>query len=779
MPAAQGFKFIDDFDVAVEQAIANKTGAEGFLLENDAQLILDGCIAQDTALQGYDIIASCSNVALNLCKANKTGAEGFLIEQPSQLILDGCEAQNTALEGFKFSGGFDIAADNCIANKTGAAGFLLDNAAQLILDGCVAQDTVLQGYDITASCSNVALNLCKANKTGAEGFLMEQPSQLILDGCEVQNTALEGFKFSGGFDIAADNCIANKTGAAGFLLENAAQLILDGCVAQNTVLQGYDITASCSNVELKLCKANKTGAEGFLMEQPSQLILDGCEVQNTALEGFKFSQGFGIAVNDCIANNAGLSGFSLQGPPGGSSGFVVENSAATNCGVEGFYVDLINDLALKNCVATDNANNGFNLVTTDHTLLCECLAHGNGVNGVNIDSSSNDTQIMGGCIAAINNLGTNTMIVDLNIINQNILALGLGCENSINSTNVPYTITQPGHYCLTQSINGIIAPGFPLITILSNNVVLDLNGHVISNPDSNTPGGYAVQTSGINVVIQNGLINGANILVASAARDTVMDNLVLGTSGLLPANITIGGRNTQVSNTTIAGGGLIIDDGINTSIDNVKISDAMGDAITLNGQGTMIRYSEIKTATSNGIYISDTADTITIDQCKIEASHLNGIFIDSASFINITNCESISNVVAGFRIDPIMETLVDGCYASYNGGPGFLIGPTNYIGATSPGLGPITITGSRGIRLINNASLDNNGGFQMITYVNGNTGGGGPFTLKISPPVGLLTDSVGNIAGPVQNLVPFEPTATQVPVSICVNSNLDMDITSG
>jgi hypothetical protein len=76
-------------------------------------------------------------------------------------------------------------------------------------------------------------------------------------------------------------------------------------------------------------------------------------------------------------------------------------------------------------------------------------------------------------------------------------------------SSVPYTITAPGVYCLTQKISTNLATG-AAITVSANNVVLDLNDFAIGN----LAAGATTQAFGIfaqdqqNIYVRNGILRG-------------------------------------------------------------------------------------------------------------------------------------------------------------------------------------------------------------------------------------------------------------------------------
>jgi hypothetical protein len=76
-------------------------------------------------------------------------------------------------------------------------------------------------------------------------------------------------------------------------------------------------------------------------------------------------------------------------------------------------------------------------------------------------------------------------------------------------SSVPFTISGPGVYCLTQKITSNLASG-AAITINANNVVLDLNGYAIGNlgagPSTSAVGVISVDRQ--NIVVKDGVLRG-------------------------------------------------------------------------------------------------------------------------------------------------------------------------------------------------------------------------------------------------------------------------------
>jgi hypothetical protein len=75
-------------------------------------------------------------------------------------------------------------------------------------------------------------------------------------------------------------------------------------------------------------------------------------------------------------------------------------------------------------------------------------------------------------------------------------------------TTAPYVITTEGAYCLTDDLKVGLATGYA-IDIQANNVVLDLNGHRLSNSGGSATGAVGVNAnSRQNVTVKNGIVKG-------------------------------------------------------------------------------------------------------------------------------------------------------------------------------------------------------------------------------------------------------------------------------
>lgn len=100
-------------------------------------------------------------------------------------------------------------------------------------------------------------------------------------------------------------------------------------------------------------------------------------------------------------------------------------------------------------------------------------------------------------------------------------------------TKLPFTITTSGVYCLTKNLPFLVS-GTPVtsgnaITINADDVVLDLNGHVLSNDAAgNTTTTHGIEAVGrSNVVVKNGIVRGFQygINIQGGGENNVVDNI--------------------------------------------------------------------------------------------------------------------------------------------------------------------------------------------------------------------------------------------------------------
>ncbi len=273
-------------------------------------------------------------------------------------------------------------------------------------------------------------------------------------------------------------------------------------------------------------------------------------------------------------------------------------------------------------------------------------------------------------------------------------AVGSG-DGEITASDIPLTISDSGVYCLTEDIFANI-PKYTVsaaIEITSDNVVLDLNGHILDNytsgNDSGVIGIYNSSTSD-NITIKNGTIShfyyGINILgdnhlvedmtiinavsfgihISSADQAIVRNNRIMGT-GWGDYRGSAFGINGNNSNNTVC---------TNNHISNTHGSSGVGVGIQLSGSNLLILNNHISNTSSEttyakGIIIAGSSSSAIIEG-NSSRGHSGttsaGIYAESADSVLAVN-NRVSDAALGFRFrgayrDNIASAVTTGYYSA-------------------------------------------------------------------------------------------------------------------
>lgn len=162
-------------------------------------------------------------------------------------------------------------------------------------------------------------------------------------------------------------------------------------------------------------------------------------------------------------------------------------------------------------------------------------------------------------------------------------------------TSVPYTITTPGVYCLVSSVSSNDPSQLSkAITIASDNVVLDLNGHMLDGSGA----GLATAATGIsahqrsNITIRNGAVRGfsSGIYLGDVQPNTVRGIVIEDIRAIQNTNIGIVAKGIGAlirNNQVLATGG--------------STFSSSGYGIVINGPGMRVLNNEVIGVTSYGI----------------------------------------------------------------------------------------------------------------------------------------------------------------------------------
>jgi len=219
--------------------------------------------------------------------------------------------------------------------------------------------------------------------------------------------------------------------------------------------------------------------------------------------------------------------------------------------------------------------------------------------------------------------------------------------NCTNIATLPFTVTSPGIYCFNASLAYPAASGIA-INIASDDVVLDLNGHVLdgsaAGPATTTYGILALDRT--NVTVRNGAVRGFYIGVQLAGRspqNNLAEDLRVDRSttyGLVLRGLGSVARHNIVTRTGGVANGLAI--GIYGAGDGVHVVDnevvgtvegpggqAMGIRVD-SGVGAVVERNVVSNASfgptdSYGIRLSQSSPQATIATNRI-VNFRNGIF---------------------------------------------------------------------------------------------------------------------------------------------------------
>jgi len=221
--------------------------------------------------------------------------------------------------------------------------------------------------------------------------------------------------------------------------------------------------------------------------------------------------------------------------------------------------------------------------------------------------------------------------------------------NCIHITNalMPYTISTPGVYCVTEKITTNLASG-AAITINANNVVLDLNSFAIGNlgagASTSALGIYAVDRQ--NIVIRDGTLRGFWIAVA------LVDGV---TAGGTTSNSSGHAVNAVVSDQSYGAG--IVVQGPGTVVTGSRVVNTQGSTATnallaaLSGDGATGIFVSGSGArvTNSAVLNTDCSNGCTASAAKVRGIQVSGApgaviaqnFVANAAMTAVTDARAL------------------------------------------------------------------------------------------------------------------------------------------
>lgn len=216
-------------------------------------------------------------------------------------------------------------------------------------------------------------------------------------------------------------------------------------------------------------------------------------------------------------------------------------------------------------------------------------------------------------------------LVQINILNSQVDLLANPCAPT--PIYGPTTISTPGYYCVANDITATINLA-PIITISTNNVVLDLNGHTIENLGTGF-GTACIETSGNNnITIRNGTLRtnrtGINVLGGNTIH---LENLASTKSGRVFFDLTnvIEGTITNCSTGANCFNAIIL-----TSCNNIVVKDCL-----LNGT-----RSNVLNPGSNAITLTS-CNNCTIKNTTASTWGSAGFYLDTSTNCLLNNCSGL------------------------------------------------------------------------------------------------------------------------------------------
>jgi hypothetical protein len=198
------------------------------------------------------------------------------------------------------------------------------------------------------------------------------------------------------------------------------------------------------------------------------------------------------------------------------------------------------------------------------------------------------------------------------------------------------TITASGTYCLANDVVG----ASPAIVIASNDVVLDLNGHKISNCGSGNHG-IQVKAGQRNIVIKNGSIERSDVVGCPTAGNGIdLPVAFVGISSIISSNIRL--ENLFIRNWNI---GINADKVADFTIDSVQVIKSSSNNVLLHGcNAVTVRNSLIQESVAdNGLLVADNSAGVAIFKTVFKSNENNGLLIDRSAGVQVDGCEFDQN----------------------------------------------------------------------------------------------------------------------------------------
>jgi parallel beta-helix repeat protein len=324
----------------------------------------------------------------------------------------------------------------------------------------------------------------------------------------------------------------------------------------------------------------------------------------------------------------------------------------------------------------------------------------------------------------------------------------------------PTTISADGKYIVTRNIGP--APT-ALITVLSTNVDIDLNGFVLDNGPTPQPVISISLAGGVEqITIRNGSLKGGSAGIDAsvpATKAVIEDVKIQGPSGIGIHLLDVSSLAIRRNLVTSSGGVGIVVDGAGTAhsgtIEGNVVRDAAGGILVFNGSSVAVLHNRIDGGTGNGI------DLVGGDGCLLSENTIERVNGMGINLVNSIGNKLYDNVVREARshaihLDPasndnlvVMNSATNNGFGLPGGHGLFVEGKQNFIDRNI-----LNSNSGFGLRLAA-GSASNTFGRNMAR---GNAGGGGgPCAAApgLFPPNSCNDGAVNTTFG--DNLIPGPP----------------------
>ncbi len=258
------------------------------------------------------------------------------------------------------------------------------------------------------------------------------------------------------------------------------------------------------------------------------------------------------------------------------------------------------------------------------------------------------------------------------------------CETLIFQSDIPFTISEPGVYCLAESVN---FTSDTAITVAASDVILDLNEKKIDGSGGGSIG-IAVNSGLQNITIQNGTLCNMNdrginadavnnlSFVSMSVSDSLIDSVVDMPSLISPITCL------QIKDIKVTNVGIFKEFSIVSAIDSLvdSLIDDVDESCTLSSitginvncvTGLSLNNCQVLGCQGDGFALQAT-EQIFIQSCNALQNSGNGFVLDRVDTTRLKWCDATMNCFNGFCDSACnADNLYDNCIAKQNGVHGF------------------------------------------------------------------------------------------------------------